>query len=827
MKHILILSLSLFFVLPLFAQEMEIWRNPPPIVCPHGESLGKHIYIPPPVGWDSYLKNGRIEARSKIEVTYIGFSDSAKVAFQRAIDIWQSLLISPVTIRVRAEWKSLATDVLGSAAPTNFIRNFEGAPRFNTWYPVAIAEKLAGREINRIDEFDLTASFNSSQLGWYYGTDGRTPRNKFDLVYIVLHELGHGLGFTAATADVVNGNGLWFDPSFPNISDIFTQHLEYKLEKKLITQYPNNSTTLANILTSDQVQFNSTLTNRANGGAPAALHAPTPYEQGSSISHFDPKVFGEGATLMNPRAPRGVAVHDPGAVMLAMFADMGWVATLFRHTPRNQPNPELPVSFSARVESDTTLLADSISLVYSTDTFKTSKTVKVPYSATSKEALLNLEALGRGANLQYYFRYQDVIRKYTSPSNAPTRFWAITVGDDVTPPTLTHTPVLAVDENANSLQFIATALDQSGIRSVIVEYQINNVPNTLTLVRSANNPNLYQANLDLRGRVKSGDPFQYRIVATDSAKNANRTILPRTNLYTIKVEGLGAVRSFYTNSFDNIVSSSADFIGSNFFRITQPAGFANAAIHSEHPYPEAGNGGKLNFTYILRYPIKIKEEKSYMEFDEIVLVEPGEAGVTSYLSEDFYDYVIVEGSTDKGLTWKAAIDGYDSRNRPEWLAHYNGQIVGQNSQAEGNPSLFRRRLIDLKKTFGTGNEVIFRFRLYSDPGAAGWGWAIDNLDIQGVATGIEEYLVNADAFQIYPNPSTGRFGIKARFQKNVPTMEIQVMNLLGKEIRKEVFVKNNLQFEHELDLATLPNGIYFVNLRIDNQIITKKLVLQK
>ena len=59
----------------------------------------------------------------------------------------------------------------------------------------ALADAIAGRD-TYAGRVDLTASFNSNdKVNWYYGTDGNTPSGQFDFVTVVLHELGHGLGF--------------------------------------------------------------------------------------------------------------------------------------------------------------------------------------------------------------------------------------------------------------------------------------------------------------------------------------------------------------------------------------------------------------------------------------------------------------------------------------------------------------------------------------------------------------------------------------------------------------------------------------------------------
>ena len=64
-----------------------------------------------------------------------------------------------------------------------------------------------------------------------------------------------------------------------------------------------------------------------------------------------------------------------------------------------------------------------------------------------------------------------------------------------------------------------------------------------------------------------------------------------------------------------------------------------------------------------------------ISFNEVVLVEPGETG-SLFGSEDFYDYVIVEGSKNFGKTWFRLADGYDSRLLKTWETAYNNSIVG-------------------------------------------------------------------------------------------------------------------------------------------------------
>jgi hypothetical protein len=145
--------------------------------------------------------------------------------FQTAANIWGALLQSSVEIQVLAQFNpqtcTATSGVLGSAAPTALDRNFPGAIFTNTWYHEALASKLAGVDLSA--SADINATFNSNvgmanclSVGWYYGIDGNEG-DQIELLPVVLHELGHGLGFSTQT----NGQTGAYFMSFPHVFDRF------------------------------------------------------------------------------------------------------------------------------------------------------------------------------------------------------------------------------------------------------------------------------------------------------------------------------------------------------------------------------------------------------------------------------------------------------------------------------------------------------------------------------------------------------------------------------------------------------------------------------
>ena len=252
-----------------------------------------------------------------ITVNYTGFTPQAQAAFQHAVNIWAGQLTSPVTIVVDAEFAPLGSGVLGSAGPW-IVRDRTGLPP-GTWYPVALANKIAGVDLLP-GSSDIDAQF-SRTFTWYYGTDGNAPSGTYDFVSVVLHELGHGLGFVGL-ANVSGGSGSVGSGGFPIIYDRFTEN---GVGQALLT-FPNPSPELGSQLTGNNLYFDGPRTRQANGGNPARLYAPTTWRGGSSYSHLDEATYpaGNPNSLMTPQIASREAIHDPGPITRAIFEDTGW-----------------------------------------------------------------------------------------------------------------------------------------------------------------------------------------------------------------------------------------------------------------------------------------------------------------------------------------------------------------------------------------------------------------------------------------------------------------------------------------------------------------------
>ncbi|MFT4682625.1 MAG: hypothetical protein ACI93E_001251 [Flavobacteriales bacterium] len=270
-------------------------------------------FIPPPANFDPQGERDVV-----ISVTYNGFTTAAQNAFQYAVDIWASLLTSDVPILLDATWENIDGNTLGFAGPVTFFQNFNNAPETNVYYPVALANKLAGFDLYPADA-DITASFDSG-TNWYFGTDGNPGVGQYDFVTVVLHELGHGLGVTGSPT-VDDGIG-YYQLGNPIVYDTFVENGG----GDFLLGFADNSTALANQLTGGNLFFTGSTAIGGNGGFGAELYAPSSWQGGSSFSHLDENSFGVGNanSLMTPFVAQGEAIHTPGPVILGLMADIGW-----------------------------------------------------------------------------------------------------------------------------------------------------------------------------------------------------------------------------------------------------------------------------------------------------------------------------------------------------------------------------------------------------------------------------------------------------------------------------------------------------------------------
>ncbi len=241
--------------------------------------------------------------------------------FERAAFLWSSLLDLDYDIEVSASFSDLACEsgsaTLGYAGPERIARISD------VWYPTAQANQINKSDTS--DEFvDIYAEFNANidngcydgaPDGWYYGLDNNEPDNQEALLDVVMHEIGHGLGFLTFVS-----NGELYSGSI----DSYTRFLKDSGTGKSwadMTDAERLTSSTADSLVWSGSEGNALAASATNGliSGELKLHAPASFSSGSSVSHISTDASPD--QLMEPyNTDDGVSP----SYELGMLKDMGY-----------------------------------------------------------------------------------------------------------------------------------------------------------------------------------------------------------------------------------------------------------------------------------------------------------------------------------------------------------------------------------------------------------------------------------------------------------------------------------------------------------------------
>lgn len=288
----------------------------------------------------------RLVEKSKFEVSYNNFPNWAQRDIQAAVDVWAANFESSVPIKVEATWgRSAVYGLLGSARPGNYFNNFVNAPDATLWYPSALANALAGRDLDK-NNAEIIIQVNSS-APWDTRNDGKPSPSEYDLQSVFIHEIGHGLGFLSTDS---------YDPFFgfgsidqPTPFDAYLQ-LD---DGRRLSDLPSPSLELGLAL-KNNLSWSGAKGIAANGGIKPKIYTPTRYESGSSVSHLDEATFSKAGanSIMTPNLDAGEVFRDPGPLLLAMMDDM-----------RNKPPAGIAVGLPGPVRNLQVLVGDSSAII--------------------------------------------------------------------------------------------------------------------------------------------------------------------------------------------------------------------------------------------------------------------------------------------------------------------------------------------------------------------------------------------------------------------------------------------------------------------------------
>jgi photosystem II stability/assembly factor-like uncharacterized protein len=361
-------------------------------------------------------------------------------------------------------------------------------------------------------------------------------------------------------------------------------------------------------------------------------------------------------------------------------------------------------------------------------------------------------------------------------------------------------PQILLDKSAFAGRISGEVFVRSSADSSIVNlsYMTEGIAQEARIVlKNTNGPSVIRFENILKNLV--GENF-VEVTAIVNSYSGNTVLRSFASEFVHPVDTIPIVN--YQTSFDD---GKRDFALLD-WEINNPSALEGASLNSPHPYPNLDLSKA-----VFKKPILVTESTK-VDFDEIVLVEPGDSD--EFPSEDFFDYCQIEATADFGVTW-ITIAGYDSRAESTWLEAYN------RDENAASTSLYMHRNFNLGDFFEAGDTVYLRFNLFSDPRLEGWGWTIDNFEINGEVTPTIEFASTLLDYKILGNPASDFLRVAWQSDKRV-TLDLSIISLAGQAYREErISIGSHGSLTTSWDISGLPAGTYF--LLIKNNLAVKSL----
>lgn len=152
------------------------------------------------------------------------------------------------------------------------------------------------------------------------------------------------------------------------------------------------------------------------------------------------------------------------------------------------------------------------------------------------------------------------------------------------------------------------------------------------------------------------------------------------------------------------------------------------------------------------------------------------------------------GINGDGVIFKIKPDGTGYNDLYNFLGSPDGNGLQGNLISDGNI------LYGMTYSGGTNNDgVIFSYH--------------------PIGMGISDNAI-ISTITIYPNPTNGFFYVQVSKSGN---LQINICNVLGECIHEQNSISSNFQ----IDLSSQPNGIYFINIKTEQGIVSKKIIINR
>ena len=80
-------------------------------------------------------------------------------------------------------------------------------------------------------------------------------------------------------------------------------------------------------------------------------------------------------------------------------------------------------------------------------------------------------------------------------------------------------------------------------------------------------------------------------------------------------------------------------------------------------------------------------------------------------------------------------------------------------------------------------------------------------------------------FKVYPNPNHGTFSVEMDHLNEGEKISIVIHDLAGKKVHRSDVVASGTQLVHELNVSTIPKGIYLIKVQFQHHVSVERLII--
>ncbi|HKC68605.1 MAG TPA: M43 family zinc metalloprotease [Bacteroidia bacterium] len=183
------------------------------------------------------------------------------------------------------------------------------------------------------------------------------------------------------------------------------------------------------------------------------------------------------------------------------------------------------------------------------------------------------------------------------------------------------------------------------------------------------------------------------------------------------------------------------------------------------------------------------------------------------------DKLQIYASTDCGATWISKFARSGSALQPT-------TVTGQStSPFIPTPSQFATYTVNIA-SIATSTNAMFRFVFYADATSPGNLIYLDDINIYNSTMGIKNIETEV-GLEIYPNPSSSNVNVVFNLTDK-HTISVNVVDMLGRTVEANP-AQSYLSGQTIITIGNKVNyqpGVYFVNIDIDGQHLSKKVVIE-